>query len=334
MRDLISVIVPVYKTELYIEHCVQSIRDQSYKELEIILVDDGSPDKSGELCDKLAAEDERIMVIHKRNGGLSDARNAGLEIAKGTYVLFCDSDDWMESNIILSAVSAITKTDAQMIIWGYSADFVGADGQVTQSSLSKVNAVLEAGRTNDFSDRQIQGLLGYAWNKLYTRAVVEDIKARFEIGVSLVEDVLFNARILTQCNKVVFLDEIGTHYMQRNLTTLGNAFYPDYASLILRAVVAKRTILEHFDCSQEMTQTIIADYALMAIKFGVLGVKKDVTISKKEMTERLKTISTSKSMKELLQIAKPKTIKEIILIAGLRLKAFNLITSAIMSRGR
>ncbi|MBQ4243839.1 MAG: glycosyltransferase, partial [Clostridia bacterium] len=97
--DLISVIVPVYKTEKYLDRCVNSIVNQTYKNLEIILVDDGSPDRCPELCDRWAEKDNRIKVIHQENGGMSAARNAGLRIAKGDYIGFVDSDDWIDNDM-------------------------------------------------------------------------------------------------------------------------------------------------------------------------------------------------------------------------------------------
>ena len=95
MNDLISVIVPIYKVEKYLQKCVDSILAQTYSNLEIILVDDGSPDRCGELCDEYAEKDGRIRVIHKKNGGLSDARNAGIDVAAGKYLAFVDSDDYI-----------------------------------------------------------------------------------------------------------------------------------------------------------------------------------------------------------------------------------------------
>ena len=95
----ISVIVPIYKVENYLNRCVESIRKQTYRNLEIILVDDGSPDACGEMCDRYAQEDSRIRVIHKENGGLSDARNAGIEVAAGEYIAFIDSDDWIDDKM-------------------------------------------------------------------------------------------------------------------------------------------------------------------------------------------------------------------------------------------
>ena len=96
MGDLISIIVPVYNVKLYLERCVKSICNQTYLNLQIILVDDGSTDGSGQVCDNLAEQDSRIVVVHKQNGGLSDARNAGLDIAQGEYIGFVDSDDFIE----------------------------------------------------------------------------------------------------------------------------------------------------------------------------------------------------------------------------------------------
>ena len=100
MNDLISVIVPVYNVEKYLNKCVYSILNQSYRDLEIILVDDGSTDSSGRICDELSKLDPRILVVHKNNGGLSDARNAGMKIANGNYISFIDSDDYVDEKFI------------------------------------------------------------------------------------------------------------------------------------------------------------------------------------------------------------------------------------------
>ena len=100
MEELISIIVPIYKTEKYLDRCIKSIINQTYKNLEVILVDDGSPDRCGVICDKWAQKDKRIKVIHKENGGVSDSRNAGLDIANGEYIGFVDSDDYIHKDFI------------------------------------------------------------------------------------------------------------------------------------------------------------------------------------------------------------------------------------------
>ena len=110
----ISVIVPVYKVEKYLDKCVESIVNQTYKNLEIILVDDGSPDNCPAMCDEWAEKDERIRVIHKENGGLADARNAGMDIATGDYIGFVDSDDWIEPNMYEVLLKNALKYDADI----------------------------------------------------------------------------------------------------------------------------------------------------------------------------------------------------------------------------
>ena len=118
-EELISIIVPVYNVEAYIHQCIKSIIEQSYKNLEIILVDDGSKDKSGKICDDYARKDKRIKVIHKKNGGLSDSRNAGITVATGKYIAFVDSDDWIEKNMYEKMYNECEKFGADICICGF-----------------------------------------------------------------------------------------------------------------------------------------------------------------------------------------------------------------------
>ena len=117
-QTVISVIVPIYKVEQYLRQCVDSILNQTHSALEVILVDDGSPDGSGKICDEYAARDSRVRVIHKKNGGLSDARNAGIDIARGDYIAFVDSDDWLEPDTYESMLAAMKKYQAKLVCAG------------------------------------------------------------------------------------------------------------------------------------------------------------------------------------------------------------------------
>ena len=132
---LVSIIVPIYNVEKYLDRCIQSILNQSYENLEIILVDDGSPDRSSEICDEYRKSDQRIKVVHKENGGLSDARNAGLILAKGKYIIFLDSDDYIEHTMVEDAVTVLEKNDSDIVIWGYYADFVDEDENLISSKI-------------------------------------------------------------------------------------------------------------------------------------------------------------------------------------------------------
>ena len=123
-KPLISVIVPIYKVEKYLNKCVKSIINQTYKNLEIILVDDGSPDNCGKICDKLAERDDRIRIIHKKNGGLSSARNAGIEIANGEYIGFVDSDDYIDNDMFETLYNNIKDNNADLSIIGYQIETI------------------------------------------------------------------------------------------------------------------------------------------------------------------------------------------------------------------
>ena len=127
VSELVTIVIPVYKVEQYLDKCISSVRNQTYSHLEIILVDDGSPDNCGQMCDMYAASDDRIVVIHKENGGLSDARNAAINIAKGEYITFVDSDDFIHEDYIEYLYSLIKKYDADMSICEF--DYITEEGQ-------------------------------------------------------------------------------------------------------------------------------------------------------------------------------------------------------------
>ena len=160
---LISIIVPVYDVEPYLRKCIDSILIQSYRDLEIILVDDGSPDNCGAICDEYAEKDKRIKVIHKKNGGLSDARNAGLDIATGEYIGFVDSDDWVMPDMYEYLYKAVKEYDADMSVCGYY-DYWGKtiSGRYCQDiQVYKGQEGIKALLDLKFGN--------YVWNKLYKR---------------------------------------------------------------------------------------------------------------------------------------------------------------------
>ena len=180
MKPQISVIVPVYKVERYLRRCVQSILNQTHSNLEVILVDDGSPDGSGALCDEFAKQDSRVQVIHKDNGGLSDARNAGLSIARGDYVTFVDSDDWIEPDAYEAMLALAEESGAQLVCAGrYDED--ETTGQITVGLCPEKRELI--------SDKEaLRRILRWdnmdssACDKLYARALFRDI--RYPVGLS------------------------------------------------------------------------------------------------------------------------------------------------------
>ena len=210
MDDLISVIVPIYNVEPYLRKCVDSIIHQTYRNLEIVLVDDGSPDNCGKICDEYAKQDNRIVVIHKTNGGLSDARNAGMENMHGRYVGFVDSDDWIEPDMYEVLLSNLKWFDADMSFGGVSED-IEVDGNVTVTKISQNNKQNFAESNVDAMKRYFIGSWA-AWDKLYKAELFSEVRYPFgEIN----EDEAIVLNLLEQCSTVCYTSKVLYHYIRR-----------------------------------------------------------------------------------------------------------------------
>lgn len=172
MKELISVIIPVYNVEKYLNKSIESVIKQTYKELEIILVDDGSTDSSGKICDEFAQKDDRIKVIHKKNGGLSDARNAGISEAKGKYLGFIDSDDYIDKNFYEILYNVLKK---------YNSDISICKHRETYTDYEENTSKLEIKEQVFNTEQALKELLlfgevnNYAWNKLYKKELFNEI---------------------------------------------------------------------------------------------------------------------------------------------------------------
>lgn len=168
----ISIIVPIYKVERYFERCINSVLSQSIPDIEIILVDDGSPDNCGKMCDDYAAKDSRIIVIHKNNGGLSSARNAGIHIAKGEYLMFIDSDDYVEPDFCEKAYQFVTYNNVLCASFGYYEHWSDRTDEF-HTSKTKVITAKDAIKSLITKDDVI---FNFAWNKIYHRSLFNNIR--------------------------------------------------------------------------------------------------------------------------------------------------------------
>ena len=197
--ELISVIIPIYKVEEYLDHCIKSIVEQTYRKLEIILVDDGSPDKCPLKCDEWAERDGRIRVIHKKNGGLSDARNVGMSIATGSYISFIDSDDWISPDFYEKLYRSITESNAQIaasgIVWAYN------DHLQYDDFIDALKTLIQG-----------RGFYAVAWNKLYKKSLFDGIE--FPIG-KLHEDEFVTYKLVGKATKLVLCQKVFYYYRQR-----------------------------------------------------------------------------------------------------------------------
>ena len=214
-QGLVSIIVPVYKAEKYIHQCIDSLLAQTYRNIEVILVDDGSPDNCGKICDEYAAKDYRVKVIHQQNGGVSVARQTGIDHATGEYSIHADPDDWVELNMIEELVAKAVADNADMVI----CDFY------RESKSDRIHVCQNPG--DDLSASAVlrkilsQQLHGSCCNKLVNRSRIEGIGFTPE-DLCILEDELYNIRILARKIKVSYLPKAFYHYRVENEHSLCN----------------------------------------------------------------------------------------------------------------
>lgn len=217
MSDLISVIIPIYKVEKYIVRCVESIVNQTYTNLEIILVDDGSPDNCPQICDDYAEKDNRIKVVHKENGGLSDARNAGMKVATGDYISFIDSDDYVSIDFIETLYSAMLRENSDIveceIVRFYENEIPNIKDNLNIESFDT-----EKGLSLLIDDNKFHQ---HVWNKLYKSKFA--LKVPFEKG-KLNEDEFWTYQVFGRAEKVTKIYKTIYFYLQRESSIMGNSF--------------------------------------------------------------------------------------------------------------
>jgi len=213
MSPLISVIVPIYNVEPYIHKCVDSILAQSYANFEIILVDDGSPDNCGKICEKYASDNPSVKVIHKENGGLSDARNAGLDIAKGEFICFVDSDDWCEKEMLQTAFDAMELSKCDMVAFGTFHDFI-ENGKNFRTVIKSAKC---EHRVNSFEESLslliAESLSVTTCSKLYKKKVFANL--RFPKGKLFEDTWIFPKLFENGCNMFI-IEKPLYHYAIRN----------------------------------------------------------------------------------------------------------------------
>lgn len=206
---MISIIVPIYNAEQYLHRCVDSILAQSHTDFELLLIDDGSKDSSGAICDEYAARDCRVRVFHKENGGVSSARNLGLDNAQGEYITFCDADDYVGEDWLAAYGEAISN-NVDLAIQGYYA--IDGDNTVEKNLSSCQGNTIEAKRQL-ITSLMSQGMYGYLWVKLFRRAIIDKHAIRFDTQSTFREDEQFFSECLEYTSSFIYTDRVGYYYI-------------------------------------------------------------------------------------------------------------------------
>jgi len=304
MSPKISIIVPVYKVEKYIHKCVDSILNQTFKEFELILVDDGSPDNCGNICDEYVNKDERVKVIHKENGGLSSARNAGIDIAKGEYIGFVDSDDYIEPDMyeILYKVSKENKCDivscSSIIHYPNRKVINGGHGIIIHNKEDAMKTMLE-GKLYD----------EVVWVKLFKKSVIGDI--RFPIG-RIYEDTAFTYKVIDRARKVGAIGEAKYNYIKHENSIMSNAI----KDIKIDAIIAYEEMYKFMEEKYpELCDLVTLKLANNSMTVMNLMIKQDAFKRHKENYFKVAKILNSKFKRTIKLKEYPRNVK-LLLIAN------------------
>lgn len=329
VKPEISIIVPIYKVELYLKKCVDSILAQSFKDFELILVNDGSPDGCGDICEAYKALDPRVVVIHKQNGGLSDARNYGIEVARGRYIGFVDSDDWIEPDMYESLYSLVTAHDADIAVCGHVE--VMDDVPLPKSFTHEVHVYNnEQALDKLLEDTEIQNL---AWDKLYKAELFTHV--RYPVG-KYFEDIFTTYKLFLQARTTVSLDSPKYMYLKRSDSITGAMNTRKYYDRFCAALEIYETIrdqnypvAEEISLCRTVTEGIeLCNYQLIT---GEKAMNKEYLVElggflNKHISKILRNRKLRREMKTAsVLIITSSTIYKMLYYSKLRLKGSNMI---------
>lgn len=254
MKPLVSVIIPVYNTERYLRGCLDSVCAQTYRELEILLVDDGSPDDSGAICDEYAARDARIRVLHQKNSGVCAARNAGLQMATGNYVCFVDSDDRLAENAVADLVSAALRSGAPYV--GTLPENNGTDEMVIDFGKAPLELLKYL----------CTGCSAASWAKLFDLRIIQEHDLCFDTMLKCSEDALFNRQFLCHCDRLCLI--FAPVYIQNteNSGSLSKKGYPEFSRYFVKKLKTLEDLTQQLNITQAQREEFLSYRAIHGLR--------------------------------------------------------------------
>ena len=263
-KPFISVVMPVYGVEQYLNRAAESILQQTFQDLELILVDDCSPDKCGTICEEIANKDHRVKVIHlEENGGLSNARNQGMTLAEGRYILFMDSDDYLDLDALQLAVDSLHKNPAKLVIWGLIEEYYDSSNQLATTVKVDYPEYLFSSKEElrPYIIRlEEKTLLGYQWNKLYDFNYLREQQLQYE-NIPLIEDILFSIDFVKEIDSLNILNITPYHYQKKMNHSLTTKFVADYYDLHMLRISKMLELYKSWElCTEEVKQILANIY--------------------------------------------------------------------------
>ncbi len=297
MSDLVSIVVPIYNVERFLTKCVNSIVNQTYKNLEIILVDDGSPDNCPRMCDEWASKDSRIKVVHKKNEGLGFARNTGIENASGKYIMFFDSDDYIDTTLVEKCMSAKIENNADLV-W-FSMSDVNEAGQVFSAEKGKgiklypdnkqvTENLLPELMSHDYRKGEAQNFAFSAWSGMFSMDIIREHNLTFPSERQIIsEDTYFLLQYFKFVNRAVTLDEIlYFHYI--NTSSLTTTYRPDRQEKINHFFKVTSELIEKLGFAEEIKIRLCMLYHSFTL--SALKMIFSSTLSKSDKNKKSKEI--------------------------------------------
>lgn len=303
MHYKISVIIPIYKVEPYLRQCLDSVVNQTHRNLEIILVDDGSPDNCGAICDEYAAKDDRITVIHKENGGLSAARNDGMERATGEWITFVDSDDWCELDYYEQLLSEIDKQDHDVDVFcagGYYGEYDNKTVMVSsfvknvQYNHEEAEGLMAKCLIGNYRDLAGSGNGGLSspWDKLYRTSFLRKYHLEFDTTSKASEDLQFNFQAFDRAQQVSGCTYVGYHY-RMVATSITKGFNPQKPQIHYDVISKLYSYMEQRELNPQIQQAIDARcFVFMLNAFQVCYFHPANTKPYKEVAREIKDMKT------------------------------------------
>lgn len=310
-NPVVSIVMPVYGVEKYLSVSINSVLNQTYKNFELILVDDKSPDKSPEICDNFAQKDNRIKVVHKpSNEGLGFARNTGLDIASGDYVYFIDSDDYIEPQLLEKAIKAFDE-NTEFVVFGINRVHEKKDGSIDKIE-HLIPELVESKTANEtayiFAMLNTKKVFPFAWNKLYKKQFLDKCGTRFE-NTKLIEDFLFNIELFSKATFIKVIPDELYNYRKPQHETLVSAYAPEFFELCKRKYTLEKEYLSMANAlTKENLQLIYFSYIKHLVSVFLKNSSEKAGLSKKEQKEKMKSVLDDALTKEVLMNYAPKGI--------------------------
>ena len=293
----VSVIIPVYNVEKYLPKCLDSVTGQTYEQLEIICVNDGSPDNSAAVLENYAKKDGRIKVVYQKNQGLSDARNTGIQSATGEYTVFLDSDDWLDTGAIAHAVTFAEDNNCDVVMWGYTREFgdkavekriFDGDRIFGQEETRNLHRRLAGLAGDELTNPENTDALVTAWGKLYRTDIIKENAISFvDTKIIGTEDLLFNMYYFGFANSSAFIDKPYNHYRKDNETSLTRSYKSELFGQWSELYSRIRAYIDENDLGEDFASALDNRICLSMIGLGL-----NELCNKASHTERIKNIKS------------------------------------------